>query len=261
MNSSSSTNISLGQDTIVSAGTIIEDGVSIGHRVIAVGDGIQIRANARIDSGCIISENVTIGTCAWIRAGSVVLYSVPANAIVEGNPAQVTGYQAFESKNIPKQTTLIDYHAIDGRQARPSKIDLEVGRSALYFMRQIGDPRGFLTVGEVPAEVPFSPKRYFAVYNVPSQELRGEHAHKECEQFLLCLHGSCRVLLDDGKKRCEVILDRPDMGVYMPPMIWGTQYRYSSDAVLLVLASMPYSAEDYIRTYDEFITEAEGAND
>ena len=132
-------------------------------------------------------------------------------------------------------------------------LPLEVGESALYLMRQVTDPRGSLTVGEVPTEVPFEPKRYFAVYGVPSSELRGEHAHKVCEQFLLCLNGSVRVLLDDGSKRCEVILDRPEMGVYMPAMTWGTQYRYSRDAVLLVFASMPYSADDYIREYKDFI--------
>ena len=65
-------------------------------------------------------------------------------------------------------------------------------------MRRITDARGGLTVGEVPTEVPFSPARYFVVFDVPSVELRGEHAHKLCQQFLICLHGSCRVLLDDG---------------------------------------------------------------
>jgi hypothetical protein len=103
--------------------------------------------------------------------------------------------------------------------------------------------------------LPFSPARYFAVFGVPSIELRGEHAHKKCQQFLICLHGSCRVLLDDGERRCEVILDRPDIGVFMPEMIWGTQYRYSPDAVLLVFASRPYEADDYLRTYDEFLAE------
>jgi hypothetical protein len=109
----------------------------------------------------------------------------------------------------------------------------------------------------MPAEVPFSPARYFAVFDVPSQELRGEHAHKRCQQFLICLHGSCRVLLDDGEQRCEVTLDRPDVGVFMPEMIWGTQYRYSPDAVLLVFASRTYEAKDYLRTYEEFQIELE----
>ena len=65
------------------------------------------------------------------------------------------------------------------------------------------------------------------------------------------------MLLDDGQQRCEVTLDRPDLGVYMPPLIWGTQYRYSPDAVLLVFASRPYEAEDYLRSYDDFLAELE----
>ena len=144
-----------------------------------------------------------------------------------------------------------------GQKLRPSCISLGVGDCALYLMRRIVDERGGLTVGEMPAEVPFSPARYFAVFDVPSQELRGEHAHKRCQQFLICLHGSCRVLLDDGEQRCEVTLDRPDVGVFMPEMIWGTQYRYSPDAVLLVFASRTYEAKDYLRTYEEFQIELE----
>jgi hypothetical protein len=150
----------------------------------------------------------------------------------------------------------IDIHGL-GDLARPAQVDLGVSKSALYLMRRITDARGALTVGEVPTEVPFAPARYFVVFDVPSMELRGEHAHKECQQFLICLHGSCRVLLDDGVQRCEVTLDRPDMGVFMPAMIWGTQYRYSPDAVLLVFASRTYEADDYLRTYDEFLAEME----
>jgi hypothetical protein len=142
---------------------------------------------------------------------------------------------------------------------RPAKIALGIGQSTLYLMRRVVDARGALTVGEVPTEVPFYPARYFVVFDVPSSELRGEHAHRQCEQFLMCLHGSVRILLDDGRESCEVTLDRPDMGVFMPTMIWGTQYQYTSDAVMLVFASRPYEAEDYIRSYDEFLSEIRGA--
>lgn len=242
-----------GKDCIISPTAEIEDGVSIGARAILDADGIRICSGARLDAGCIIGANVTVGYHAWVRAGSVVLHSVPANAIVEGNPAHVVGYRPAPTRGTAPTPRLIDIHGIDRLDQRPYMLPLDVGNSALFLMRQVTDPRGSLTVGEVPSEVPFLPKRYFAVYGVPSLELRGEHAHKECEQFLLCLNGSVRVLLDDGSNRCEVLLDRPEMGVYMPAMIWGTQYRYSHDAVLLVFASMPYSANDYIREYGEFI--------
>lgn len=245
---------SIGRDCIISPTVKIEDGVFIGTRAILDADGIRIRAGAHLDAGSIIGANVTVGYRAWVRAGSVVLHSVPANAIVEGNPAQVVGYQSQIGPSINESAPrLIDIHSLSHLEKRPCMAPLGVSESALYLMRKVTDPRGSLTVGEVPTEVPFDPKRYFVVYGVPSSELRGEHAHKECEQFLLCLSGSVRVLLDDGESRCEVILDRPEMGVYMPSMIWGTQYQYSRDAVLLVFASMPYSADDYIRQYEEFI--------
>lgn len=243
-------------DCIIPDSAKIEPDVTIGHRVILAGNNILIRANARLDAACVIGEGVTVGQGAWIRAGAVVLRSVPPNAIVEGNPAQVIGYQNTASEASRPDPRHVDIHAFTNI-VRPARVPLGVGDSALYLMRRVTDARGALTVGEVPTEVPFSPARYFAVFGVPSVELRGEHAHKHCQQFLICLHGSCRVLLDDGTRRCEVTLDRPDMGVFMPEMIWGTQYRYSSDAVLLVFASRTYEAEDYLRTYDDFLAEYE----
>lgn len=241
-------------DCILPDGAIVESGVSIGCRTILAGDGIVIRASARLDAACVIGEYVTIGQGAWVRAGSVVLRSVPPNAIVEGNPAQVVGYLSSAEKKGRLHPRHVDIHSLE-HLSRPARAPLGVGQSALFLMRRFADARGALTVGEVPTEVPFAPARYFAVFDVPSIELRGEHAHKRCQQFLICVHGSCRVLLDDGAQRCEVTLDRPDMGVFMPELIWGTQYRYSPDAVLLVFASRPYEAEDYLRTYDDFLVE------
>lgn len=241
-------------DSIIPDTAKIEPGVTIGHRVILAGDGIVVRANARLDAACVIGEGVTIGQGAWVRAGAVVLRSVPPNAIVEGNPAQVVGYVNRAAHDHRADPRLIDVQSL-GDLARPARVPLGVGGSTLFLMRRVIDARGSLSVGEVPTEVPFSPARYFAVFGVPSVELRGEHAHKRCQQFLICLHGSCRILLDDGECRCEVTLDRPDMGVFMPEMIWGTQYRYTLDAVLLVFASRPYEAEDYLRTYDDFLAE------
>lgn len=240
------------QDCIIPPGSQIAPSVKFGPRVVLAGDGIVVRDNAIIDAAAVIGSGVTIGQGAWVRPGAVVLKSVPANAIVEGNPARVVGYRdgaGALGRPAPKH---IDVESL-GHLPRPSKVDLGVGQSALFLMRRIADARGALSVGEVPTEVPFSPARYFVVFDVPSLELRGEHAHRQCQQFLICLHGSCRVLLDDGESRCEVTLDRPDMGVFMPEMIWGTQYRYTPDAVLLVFASRTYEADDYIRTYEEFM--------
>jgi len=134
---------------------------------------------------------------------------------------------------------------------------LGVGTAALHRMRRVHDLRGALSVGETGRDLPFVPQRYFVVFDVPSSELRGEHAHRACHQFLICLRGSCRVLLDDGARRVEVDLDRPEIGVSMPPMIWGRQYRYTPDALLLVFASHAYDPDDYIRSYDAFLRAVE----
>jgi hypothetical protein len=244
------------EDCIVPKNAQISDSVIFGPRVVIAGDGVVLREGVRLDAACVIADNVHVGQGAWVRAGAVVLRSVPPNAVVEGNPAQVVGYLTSADSEQRPDPRHVDIHDF-GDLTRPARVDLGIGDSALYLMRRITDARGALTVGEVPTEVPFAPARYFAVFDVPSVELRGEHAHKQCQQFLVCLHGSCRILLDDGLQRCEVTLDRPDMGVFMPAMIWGTQYRYSSDAVLLVFASRPYEADDYLRTYDEFLIELE----
>jgi UDP-2-acetamido-3-amino-2,3-dideoxy-glucuronate N-acetyltransferase len=134
----------------------------------------------------------------------------------------------------------------------PSVASLGVGRSSLHELRYVSDKRGNLSVGEFERDIPFIAKRYFLILDVPSREMRGEHAHKLCHQFLICVRGSCRALLDDGRHRCEVTLDKPNLGLYLPPMIWGSQHSYSSDAMLLVFASEYYDSDEYIRNYDEF---------
>jgi hypothetical protein len=244
-------------DCIIPESARIEQGVTLGPRVTLAGKDIVLRRNARLDAAVVIGASVTVGQGAWVRAGAVVLRSVPPNAIVEGNPAQVVGYLDGANDGLRPKPRLVDTSDFADLD-RPAKVPLEVGNSALFLMRRVADARGSLSVGEVPTEVPFTPARFFAVFDVPSIQLRGEHAHRKCQQFLICMHGSCRVLLDDGRHRCEVVLERPDVGVFMPEMIWGTQYRYSPDAVLLVFASRPYEASDYLRTYDEFLAELVG---
>jgi hypothetical protein len=128
----------------------------------------------------------------------------------------------------------------------------DVARCSLHRLRLMTDARGDLSVGEFERDIPFAPKRYFLVFNVPEGEARGNHAHKLCHQFLICVRGSCHLRLDDGQHRRELTLDRPDLGVYLPPMIWGVQHTYSADAALLVFASEFYDADDYIRSYEQF---------
>lgn len=116
----------------------------------------------------------------------------------------------------------------------------------------MADIRSNLTVGEFDRNIPFSAKRYFMFFDVPSAETRGEHAHKDCHQFLICQRGSCAVVADDGINRQEFLLNSQDLGIHLPPMVWGIQYKYSADAVLLVFASHYYDSADYIRDYSQY---------
>jgi UDP-2-acetamido-3-amino-2,3-dideoxy-glucuronate N-acetyltransferase len=116
----------------------------------------------------------------------------------------------------------------------------------------ISEPRGSLSYGQYDEHLPFIPIRYFIVFDVPAGEVRGNHAHRSVSQALVCVHGSCLVTLDDGRDRDEVVLDRPDLGVYIPPLVWATQQRFSRDGVLLVLSSETHDPAEYIRDYDEF---------
>ena len=128
---------------------------------------------------------------------------------------------------------------------------------AFRIMPSFHEPRGSLTVGEFSQVLPFEPKRYFIVYAVPFAEVRGGHAHRSGHQFLLCVSGSCRVLVDDGNQRETFLLASPDLGLHLAPMTWAAQYDFSSDAVLLVFASNAYDPGDYVRDYDEFLRQAQ----
>lgn len=123
----------------------------------------------------------------------------------------------------------------------------------LINLNRMLDHRGSLVVGELPSSLPFEVKRFFYVSNVPEGEPRGIHAHKECHQFLVCVAGSVKAMVDDGESREVHTLEAGGPGLHMPPLTWGCQYEYSADAVLLVLASNLYDSDDYIHEYDEFL--------
>ena len=203
--------------------------------------GASIGANATILAGNTVGQNAMVG------AGSVVTRSVPPNAIVIGNPARITGYVSTTKAPL---MALSSQDAQDMVKAAGSKI-AGVG---FYHLPIIYDMRGSLSFAEIGQSLPFFPKRYFLVFDVPSREVRGEHAHKTLHQFLVCVNGSCAVMVDDGICREEYMLNSPGNAIHIPPMVWSVQYKYSSDAVLLVLASDTYDPGDYIRKYDEFIS-------
>jgi dTDP-4-dehydrorhamnose 3,5-epimerase-like enzyme len=123
----------------------------------------------------------------------------------------------------------------------------------LHRLPQAQDLRGLLTFAEVGEQVPFEVKRCFLVSGVATKEVRGEHAHRKLHQFLVCVQGQCHIVADDGRNRQEFVLDSPAVALYMPPMVWGIQYKFSPDAVLLVLCSDKYDSADYVRDYSEFL--------
>lgn len=281
----------IGRDCNVCDGVFVEGDVVIGDRVtvkcgVQLWDGVRLHDDVFIgpnatftndpfprsrkypekfpetvvESGASIGANATIlpglriGSGAMIGAGAVVTRSVPPNAIAVGNPARIVGYVGGSDASAES--------VADAAATLPTMVagvgDTAIAGVRLHRLPNFVDMRGALSVAEFERDLPFAPRRHFVVYAVPSQETRGEHAHKRCHQFLICVHGSVRVLADDGSQRQVFVLDSPTLGIHLSPMIWGTQYRYSRDAVLLVFASEPYDADDYIRSYDEFLDLVKG---
>ena len=283
----------IGADCNVCDGVFVEDGVKVGDRV-TLKSGVQLWTGVELEDDVFVGPNATftndpfprsrqyleeyartvvregasiganatilpgleIGRGAMVAAGAVVTRPVPPHAIVKGNPARISGYV---------KTTGSSAEATDS-PAAPSTAPSDAGTTSLgvkgvHLQRfpRFADLRGQLTAGDLPSDgVPFSPQRWFMVYDVPSPEVRGEHAHRVCEQFLICVSGQVMVAVDDGENRAEVLLDSPATGIYIPAGIWGSQFRYNAEAVLLVLASHLYDPDDYIRDYDEFLASVDG---
>ncbi len=208
-----------------------------------------IRKGASIGANATILPGVIIGQYAMVGADTVVTKDVPPFAVVVGNPARITGYVQADSHYMKRP----DLSA----NTQENQINFGVNGTKLYELPIVVDLRGSLTFAEFNETIPFIPQRCFLVFGVPSKEVRGEHAHYQCHQFLVCVAGNCSVVIDDGNHRAEILLNRPNLGLHIPPMIWATEYKYSPDAVLLVLASDIYKAEDYIRDYDLFLKEVE----
>jgi acetyltransferase-like isoleucine patch superfamily enzyme/dTDP-4-dehydrorhamnose 3,5-epimerase-like enzyme len=207
-----------------------------------------VNAHASIGANATILAGVEVGRGATVGPGAVVTRSVPPNAIVVGNPAYIVGYS---------ETMARDARARRPISVGPETVELDVIGVRLERTAEFSDLRGSLTAGDLPHEgVPFVPRRWFFVYDVPNQEVRGEHAHRVCHQFLVCVSGSMTVAVDDGEHRAEVVLDAPTLSLYIPPLVWASQFNYSPDSVLLVLASHSYDPSDYIRDYELFLEAA-----
>ena len=122
-----------------------------------------------------------------------------------------------------------------------------------YVFQPHGVDRGQLIALEEFKDIPFAIKRVYYMYDTAQGVVRGYHAHKTLEQILVCIHGSCKIKLDNGKEQKVVLLEKPYEGLYISSNIWREMYDFSVDAVLVVLASQLYDESDYIRDYNEFL--------
>ncbi|WP_256672320.1 WxcM-like domain-containing protein [Pseudomonas sp. ANT_J12] len=251
--------VTIGSDVVIKYGAKVLDGVIVGDnsvigahvkiygatsepgndrktiigKGVSLGDGVEVLAGVRVGDGAVVGADV------------VLTASVPPGAIMTGNPAKVVGYT--------RDTAPVAESDSDADVLREVQTTSVAGVT-LHNLHNVQDKRGNLSMGEFGRNIPFMVSRYFLVYNVPAGEVRGDHAHFRCHQFLVAVKGTVHVIADDGVNREEFVLDRADKGLHLPPMTWGIQHKYSADAVLLVLASDYYDNEDYVRSYEEFIS-------
>ena len=122
-----------------------------------------------------------------------------------------------------------------------------------YHFPPHGDDRGQLVAIEAMQDLPFEIKRVYYIYDTLEDVRRGFHAHRNLQQILICVSGSCKIHLDDGTDTAEVLLDKPYEGLYISNNMWREMYDFTPGAVLLVLASEHYDESDYIRDYDVFL--------
>ncbi len=261
----------IGNDCTIKCGVQLWDGVRLENRVFIgpnvsftndrfprskvwpsefsktlVKEGVSIGANATILPGIELGENCMIG------AGAVVTCSVPANAVVVGNPARIVKF--IDASAIGNSVNM------DWKGQDFIKLHARTNCS-LYRLPSFADRRGNLTVFDLESFKPFSSKRIFTIQDVPLGTHRGNHAHWRCHQFLICLKGSCQVMLDDGNSRIDVQLDSNTVGIHVPPLVWGVQYKFSEEAVLMVLASDAYDKDDYISDYAAFLRATSNGGD
>jgi UDP-2-acetamido-3-amino-2,3-dideoxy-glucuronate N-acetyltransferase len=255
----------LGDAVTIKSGVQLWDGVRLGHRVFVgpnatftndrfprskqrpagflqtiVEDDASIGANATILPG------VRIGYGAMIGAGAVVGNDVPARAIAVGNPGRVVGYAGAIESETAESGAAESAAAISGR------LWADDFGARLIQLQNHPDARGRLVAAET-RDLPFQPKRLFLVDRVTAGNARGPHCHRVCQQLLIAVAGEMKAAVDDGKNAHVVRLNDPQLGLYVPPMVWSMQFGHTPGAVLLVLASEPYDRADYVGDYAQFI--------
>ncbi|HIF9275862.1 TPA: sugar 3,4-ketoisomerase [Photobacterium damselae] len=124
---------------------------------------------------------------------------------------------------------------------------------SLIEFNRLGDDRGELISLEQNKNIPFDIKRVYYIFDTQQGVARGFHAHKDLQQVAICVKGSCRFIIDNGVQRESVILDKPNMGLFINSMMWREMHDFSEDCILMVIADHHYDEADYIRDYDDFL--------
>ena len=128
-----------------------------------------------------------------------------------------------------------------------------IGGCRIISLPKIADVRGNLSFVEGGRSIPFAIRRAYWIYDVPGGALRGGHAYHKLEEFIIAVSGSFDVVVDDGRERQTVQLNRSYFGLYVPSLVWRQIVNFSSNSVTLILGSLPYSEEDYLRDYRGFV--------
>ncbi len=185
-----------------------------------------LRRGASIGAGATILPGIEVGANAMVGAGAVVTRNVPPNAIAVGNPARIVGY-ANTAKALAPETSapppLTSETAVDGVR--------------IHALPRFEDIRGALMVGEFEKTIPFATRRFFTVFGVPSLETRGEHAHRGCHQFLICVHGSCSLVVDDGSHRGQSRSIAPQLASTSHP--WSGAFNTATPTMQFCSFSLP----------------------
>lgn len=185
--------------------------------------------NFSTNSVCLVLSSTTYDETDYIRSKDEFIALVKNNYSIEA-PEQIEYPITKESLKLP---TVYD--------------------AAIIEIPRIGSSNGHISVIQGMDNLPFFIRRVFYLYDIPGGEDRGAHAHKSCHQFLIAASGAFEVMLDDGKNKRTVRLDRPYYGLHIPPGLWAAEQTFSSGAICLVITSHPYRENDYIRNYDDFL--------
>ena len=211
-----------------------------------------VRAGASIGANATLLPGIEIGRAAMVGAGAVVTHHVPPGVVVTGNPARIQR-RAADGARDDRETARVADVSVAPYDGEIATLPLLTSGAAIGPIPVVSDSRGSLSYAQFGDQLPFIPRRYFLLFDVPQGAIRGAHAHRELEQFIVCVHGSCRVIVDDGTHRDELRLTSPERGIHVPPMLWTTVVADSRDTTVLVLASAEFDPGDYIRDYDEFL--------